>query len=142
MGVARQLGITDRINCLGNVENVEELIPAADLVFQPSEHESFGLVALEAMACEVPVLVTASGGIVEVVEQGVTGFLCEVGDIDAMVRHGVEILSDPARAREMGKRGREQAICRFSPELIVGQYEALYTEVLERRGREAGAAGR
>lgn len=141
MGVARQLGITDRINCLGNVENVEELIPAADLVFQPSEHESFGLVALEAMACEVPVLVTASGGIVEVVEQGVTGYLCEVGDIDAMVRHGVEILSDPARAREMGKRGREQATHRFSPDLIVGQYEALYAEVLERRRREAGAAG-
>ncbi len=135
MGVARQLGIADRITCLGNVEHVEELLPAADLVFQPSEHESFGLVALEAMACEVPVLVTASGGIVEVVEHGVTGCLCEVGDIDAMARHGVEILSDPQRAREMGKRGREHVVEKFSPDRIVGEYEALYAELL-RNGRE------
>jgi N-acetyl-alpha-D-glucosaminyl L-malate synthase BshA len=135
MGVARQLGIADRITCLGNVEHVEELLPAADLLFQPSEHESFGLVALEAMACEVPVLVTASGGIVEVVEHGVTGFLCEVGDIDAMARYGVEILSDPDRAREMGKRGREQAVQKFSPDLIVGEYEALYTDLIL-RGKE------
>ena len=89
MGVARQLGIADRIACLGNVEHVEEVLPAADLVFQPSEHESFGLVPLEAMACEVPVLVTASGGITEVVEHGVSGYLCEVGDIDAMARYAL-----------------------------------------------------
>ncbi len=133
MGVARQLGITERITCLGNVENVEALLPAADLIFQPSEHESFGLVPLEAMACEVPVLVTASGGITEVVEQGVTGYLCEVGDIDAMARCGVEILSNPDRAREMGRHGREHAIRRFSPELIVSEYEALYEGLLTSR---------
>jgi len=138
MGVARQLGITDRITCLGNVENVEELLPAADLVFQPSEHESFGLVPLEAMACEVPVLVTASGGITEVVEQGVHGYLCEVGDIDAMARHGVEILADPVRAREMGKRGREHAIRKFSPDLIVGEYEALYDNLILHRREMPG----
>ncbi len=134
MGVARQLGITARVTCLGNVEHVEELLPAADLVFQPSEHESFGLVALEAMACGVPVLVTASGGIVEVVEQGVTGHLCEVGDIDAMARYGVEILSDPQRAREMGRRGREHAIKEFSTERIVGEYEALYRGLIQEKG--------
>jgi glycosyltransferase involved in cell wall biosynthesis len=71
--VARQLGIADRISYLGNQENIESLLPCADLVFQPSEHESFGLVPLEAMASGVPVLATASGGIVEVVEHGVTG---------------------------------------------------------------------
>ena len=133
MGVARQLGINDRITCLGNVENVEALLPAADLIFQPSEHESFGLVALEALACEVPVLVTASGGIVEVVEHGVSGYLCEVGDIDAMARFGVEILTNPQLAREMGKRGREHAIQRFSPDRIVGEYEALYEDLLRKR---------
>ena len=138
MGVARQLGIADRITCLGNVEHVEELLPAADLVFQPSEHESFGLVALEAMACEVPVLVTASGGITEVVEHGVSGCLCEVGDIDAMARYGVEILSDPQRAREMGKRGRERAIQEFSPDRIVGEYEALYGELIQKRPELTG----
>jgi N-acetyl-alpha-D-glucosaminyl L-malate synthase BshA len=138
MGVARQLGIADRIACLGNVEHVEEVLPAADLVFQPSEHESFGLVPLEAMACEVPVLVTASGGITEVVEHGVSGYLCEVGDIDAMARYGVEILSDPARAKEMGRRGRAQAVHKFSPERIVGEYEALYENLILRRPELVG----
>jgi glycosyltransferase involved in cell wall biosynthesis len=138
MGVARQLGITDRITCLGNVEHVEAVLPAADLVFQPSEHESFGLVPLEAMACEVPVLVTASGGITEVVEHGVSGYLCEVGDIDAMARYGVEILSDPARAKEMGRRGRAQAVHKFSPERIVGEYEALYENLILRRPELVG----
>jgi N-acetyl-alpha-D-glucosaminyl L-malate synthase BshA len=140
MGVARQLGITDRITCLGNVEHVEAVLPAADLVFQPSEHESFGLVPLEAMACEVPVLVTASGGITEVVEQGVSGYLCEVGDIDAMARYGIEILSDPVRAKAMGRRGREQAIHKFSPDKIVSEYEALYEELLARRDQESDPA--
>ncbi len=138
MGVARQLGIADRITCLGNVEHVEELLPAADLIFQPSEHESFGLVPLEAMACEVPVLVTASGGIVEVVEHGVTGFLCEVGDTDAMARYGVEILNNPELARAMGKRGRTHAIDKFSPDRIVGEYEALYAGLIEKRRELAG----
>ena len=133
VGVAKQLGISDRITYLGNVDNIEELLPAADLVFQPSEHESFGLVPLEAMACGVPVLVTSSGGITEVVEHGVTGYLCEVGDIEGMARYGVEILTNPEAAREMGISGREHALKHFSPDKIVGQYEALYDELLIRR---------
>jgi len=89
VGVAKQLGIDDKIKHLGEQEDIERILPCADLVIQPSEHESFGLVALEAMACEVPVIGTASGGICEVVEHGVTGFLCEVGDIDAMAEYAV-----------------------------------------------------
>ncbi|HNY87568.1 MAG TPA: glycosyltransferase, partial [Candidatus Hydrogenedentes bacterium] len=133
VGVAKQLGVLDKITSLGNVENIEDLLPAADLVFQPSEHESFGLVPLEAMACGVPVLATASGGVTEVVEHGVTGYLCGVGDIDAMVRYGVAILSDPALRAALGARARERVLTRFPVDRIVGQYEALYAEVLERR---------
>lgn len=132
VGVAKQLGVDDRIIYPGVQQDIEALLPAADLVFQPSEHESFGLVPLEAMACEVPVLGTASGGICEVVEHGVTGFLCEVGDIDAMTECALCLLTDAERAREMGRRGRERAIAMFSEDEIVGQYEAFYRQLLGR----------
>ncbi len=130
VGVARQLGITDKIQYLGIHEDIEDILPCADLVFQPSEHESFGLVPLEAMACEVPVLATSSGGICEVVEHGVTGYLSEVGDIDAMAEHAVCILTDPAWARQMGRAGRERAISHFSKGPIIDAYEGLYKGVL------------
>lgn len=132
-GVAKQLGIADRIQYLGNCENIEDLLPCADLLLQPSEHESFGLVPLEAMACEVPVIVTNSGGVAEVVDHGETGFLCEVGDIETMAQYALEILNHPEQAREMGRRGRAHVIARFPRDVIVGQYETLYEEVLERR---------
>lgn len=128
VGVARQLGIMDKITFLGTYESIEHIIPCADLIFQPSEHESFGLTHLEAMACEVPVLGTNSGGVVEVVEHGVSGYLAEVGDIDAMAKHAIELLTDEAKATEMGRRGRERAITRFAKNDIVDQYEALYCE--------------
>jgi len=132
VGVAKQLGITDRIKWLGVHEDIQSILPCADLIFQPSEHESFGLVPLEAMACGVPVLGTASGGIREVVENGVTGYLCEVGDIDAMAEHAIEILTDSACAEEMGRQGRERAMRLFAKEKIVLEYERLYTELLQR----------
>ena len=131
VGVARQLGIQDRIEYLGNHVDIESILPCADLVFQPSEHESFGLVPLEAMACKVPVLGTASGGITEVVEHGVTGYLCEVGDIESMAVYAIEILTDDARALEMGERGQARAFALFDQDAIVDQYEALYHEVEE-----------
>ena len=140
-GVAKQLGITNQILYLGNCENIEELLPCADLLIQPSEHESFGLVPLEAMACEVPVIVTNSGGITEVVEHGETGYLCEVGDIEAMASYAVQILQHPEQAREIGRKGRLHVAEYFSQTQIVGQYEALYAEVLERRARQVQRDG-
>lgn len=130
VGVARQLGITDRIKYLGNYENIETILPCADLVFQPSEHESFGLVPLEAMACEVPVLGTDSGGVREVVVNGQTGYLCEVGDTDSMAARAFEILTDETLAREMGRRARQRVMERFSRDAIVTKYERLYHELL------------
>ncbi|HOD52060.1 MAG TPA: N-acetyl-alpha-D-glucosaminyl L-malate synthase BshA [Candidatus Hydrogenedentes bacterium] len=129
-GVARQLGVSDKITYLGNNEAVESILPLADLVFQPSEHESFGLVPLEAMLSGVPVLGTASGGVCEVVEHGVTGYLCEVGDTDAMARCALEVLQNEAKAREMGIKGRARARELFAEEKIVDQYERLYENCL------------
>lgn len=140
VGVAKQLGISDKIKYLGNYENIESIIPCADLVIQPSEHESFGLVPLEAMACEVPVIATASGGIVEVIEHGVSGYLCEVGDIEQMTQCALEILTDEGKAKEMGRRGRERALSGFRRDDMVAQYEAVYEEVLAMRRGSALAA--
>lgn len=135
-GVAKQLGIAHKVKYVGNFENIEGLLPCADLIFQPSEHESFGLVPLEAMACKVPVLATASGGIVEVVPHGECGYLTEVGDTDAMAQYATEILLNPALAHSMGERGHQIAHERFSREKIVPQYEALYAEILDERRRK------
>ncbi len=140
VGVARQLGIADRIMYLGNCEDIESVLPCADLVFQPSEHESFGMVSLEAMACGVPVLATASGGIVEVVEHGRTGYLCEVGDIETMAAHAIDLLTHPEKAKAMGEAGRALALGRFRRDDMVAQYEALYGEVLARRASLATVA--
>lgn len=131
VGVAKQLGITDKITYLGTHGAIETIIPCADLIFQPSEHESFGLTHLEAMACSVPVLCTNSGGVTEVVEHGVTGYLANVGDIDTMAKYAIEILSDDAKAKAMGERGRERALANFDTSIIIKQYEQLYCDVLE-----------
>lgn len=139
VGVAKQLGITNRITYLGNYEDIEDILPCADLVFQPSEHESFGLVPLEAMACGVPVLATASGGIREVVEHGVTGYLAEVGDIEGMAAFAIEILTHPDKAEAMGRAGQVRATTGFRREDTIAQYEALYQAVLEKRDAPLGA---
>jgi len=140
VGVAKQLGIADRIKYLGNYENIETIIPCADLIIQPSEHESFGLVPLEAMACKVPVVATASGGIMEIIEHGVSGYLCEVGDIEHMAQCAIEILTDPVKAREMGERGQERALSGFRRDDMVDQYIAVYEDVIAMRDRTLHSA--
>lgn len=130
VGVARQLGIAGKVRYLGNYDNIEQLLPCADVILQPSEHESFGLVLLEAMACQVPVIGTDSGGVREVVEHGVTGYLCEVGDIDTMAARAIELLTNDAAARDMGRKGRQRVVEHFGREEIVDQYEDLYRELV------------
>jgi len=130
---AKQLGIEDRVRYIGVHEDIEAILPCADLIFQPSEHESFGLVALEAMACRVPVLATDSGGVREVIQHGVHGYLTEVGDIEAMAAYGVDILTHPEKAKAMGEAGREFALTHFNRDAIVAQYEVLYERVLDAR---------
>src|SRR5205085_2967476 len=102
----RRLGLLNRVHFLGKQDNVHEKLAIADLMLLPSQLESFGLAALEAMACEVPAIATSVGGIPEVIEDGKTGMLAEVGDVATMARCAVELLSDPDRLKEMSKLAR------------------------------------
>jgi L-malate glycosyltransferase len=128
--VARGYGIEKKIHFLGKRDNIEELIACADLLLLPSDNESFGLVALEAMACEVPVVVSKVGGLPEVVEDGEVGFLVEPYHVDDMARCALEILGDPDRRREMGKKARQLAKRRFCASKIIPQYERYYEKVI------------
>jgi glycosyltransferase involved in cell wall biosynthesis len=98
----------------------------------PSELESFGLAALEAMACEVVPIATRTGGVPEVIEHGTSGYLADVGDVDTMARYAIELLNDESRLRAMGKAARAVAKARFCSSLIVPQYEDFYRRVVER----------
>jgi N-acetyl-alpha-D-glucosaminyl L-malate synthase BshA len=128
--MARKKGITKDIFLLGKQDRVQEKLGLADLFLLPSDHESFGLAALEAMACEVPVIATRVGGVSEVVEHGVDGYLVEARDVHAAARFGIEILSRPDRGREMGRRARQDAKRKYCANDIIPLYENYYRQVL------------
>ena len=127
-----QKGLRKKVEFMGKVDRVSEKLSVADLMLMPSELESFGLAALEAMACEVPCVATAVGGVPEVIEHGRTGYLAQVGDVETMARCAIEILSDERRHREMGKLARWEAQANFCSTKIIPEYEAFYKRVLER----------
>jgi N-acetyl-alpha-D-glucosaminyl L-malate synthase BshA len=126
-----QKKIRDHVFFLGKQDRVHEKLAMADVMLLPSQLESFGLAALEGMACEVVPVATRVGGVPEVVDDGVTGFLAEVGDVEAMARKAVEILSDEQKLRAMGKQARRSAQSRFCASKIIPQYEKYYQSVLE-----------
>jgi L-malate glycosyltransferase len=127
---ARALGIDRDIHFLGKIDAVAPLLAGADLFLLPSQSESFGLSALEALACGVPVVGSRAGGIPEVVKDGVTGALCETGDVDGMATASVEILSDRERWQTMSGAAARDARARFSRDDIVRQYELLYEDAV------------
>jgi N-acetyl-alpha-D-glucosaminyl L-malate synthase BshA len=127
---ARALGVDKSVFFLGRLDSVAPLLAGADLFLLPSQNESFGLSALEALASGVPVIAANAGGIVEVVRNGETGILCPVGDVEAMARASVEILRDESRWKAMSAMAAEDARARFGLDAIVGQYEALYRDAL------------
>jgi N-acetyl-alpha-D-glucosaminyl L-malate synthase BshA len=130
--LVNQKGLRKKVEFMGKVDRVYEKLSVADLMLVPSEMESFGLAALEAMACEVPAVATAVGGVPEVIEHGRSGFLAEVGDVETMARCAIDILSDEHRLREMGKVARWEAQTRFCSSRIIPEYERFYERVLER----------
>ena len=123
---SRKLGVDQRVHFLGKIDNVAPLLASADLFLLPSQSESFGLSALEALASGVPVIGTDAGGVPEVVRDGETGYLCGVGDVEGMSRHAIEILSNSSKWESMSELGAADARARFSLDAIVSRYEHLY----------------
>ena len=127
--VCRELNTCDWVTFLGKQEAIEEILSIGDLFVLPSESESFGLAALEAMACEVPVISSNAGGIPEVNINGVTGFLSDVGDVDSMAQNAITLLKDPEMLKTFRKNALKQAH-NFDLKTILLQYEAVYNRVV------------
>lgn len=140
MEVAEGLGVAEDVCFLGKLETVAELLACADLLLLPSEQESFGLVALEAMSSGTPVIGTEGSGISEVVQHGRTGFLHPVGEVDAMAESGLRLLEDPALWREFSAASRERAETTFSVDRVVPLYEEFYARVIQ-RSRDSSRVG-
>src|SRR5436853_1951881 len=126
--LAARLGVEGNVSFVGQQPQlkIREYLSVADLLLLPSESESFGLSALEAMSCEVPVIATRVGGVPEVVDDGGSGRLFEVGDVDGVAEAALELLEDSDKRQRMGSHGRHIAVAKFASEKIIPQYEKLY----------------
>ena len=120
----------DRIRLIGVVDDVAPYLSGANLLLLPSQSESFGLVALEALAAGVPVIASRVGGLPEVVHDGVSGYLFPPGDVEGMARQAVALLRDRSLAERLGRAGAKRAADRYPPERIVPRFEELYHRVL------------
>jgi N-acetyl-alpha-D-glucosaminyl L-malate synthase BshA len=129
--LADRLGVADGVVFVGKQPRVVDYLAAADVLLLPSQTESFGLVALEALSCEVPVVASRVGGLPEVVDEGVSGYLRPVGDVDGMAEASLRILTDDALAARMGRAGRASAIERYTTERVIPMYLDYYQEVLD-----------
>jgi N-acetyl-alpha-D-glucosaminyl L-malate synthase BshA len=129
--LARTHGVADDVIFVGKQNDMSQFLAVSDVLLLPSELESFGLVALEAMACEVPVIATRVGGIPEVVRNGIDGFLYEVGDVKSMADGCLSILKSPNLREKLGKAARDRATHEFCSSKIVLQYEDLYRRTIE-----------
>jgi len=130
--LAVQKGIHDHVIFLGKQDRVQEKLAISDVMLLPSELESFGLAALEAMACKVVPITTRVGGLPEVIEHGRNGFMADVGDIETMAQYAIDMLTDSEKLNLMAVQARATAQARFCSTKIIPQYEAFYRRVLER----------
>ncbi len=128
--LASRLGVFDRCHFVGKQDNVNELLALADLMVMPSEMESFGLAALESMACCVPAIATRVGGVPELIDSGVNGLLYEMGDVDGMAAGAISLLKDPAALEQMAQAARKTAQDRFCASRIISLYEEFYERVM------------
>jgi N-acetyl-alpha-D-glucosaminyl L-malate synthase BshA len=132
---ARSLGVAGRVHFVGKQDNVYELLPLADLLLMPSEMESFGLAALEGMACRVPAISTRVGGVPELVVDGYNGLLFEVGDVDGMAAGAIDLLSSPEKLAEFAQNARRTAQDQFCASRVIPLYEEFYERVLQREAK-------
>ena len=128
--LARELNLARHVSFLGKQSHVERLIPLAHVLLMPSETESFGLVALEAMACGVAPVATRAGGVPELIADGENGFMETPGDVEAQAARTIALLTDESLHRRITTAGRARAIEQFSTERIIPQYERYYEEVI------------
>ena len=138
--IARDIGVSDHVEALGEQDQVQSLLSVSDLFLLPSLQESFGLSALEAMACDVPVVASRVGGLPEVIDHGRNGFLHPPDDLDGMANSAVRLMTDPALHERIARAGRTLVETKFCADEIVPKYEEYYEEVLAtRRVRASGA---
>lgn len=128
--LCRELGVAEHVTFLGKQSALPEILSCADIFLLPSQQESFGLSALEAMSCGVPVIATNIGGIPEVLEHGETGYLAELADVDRMARYCIELLTNPKKLQIFSENARRRAVEKFDISLIVPKYEELYEATL------------
>ena len=131
--LAMEKGIHERVIFLGKQDLVHEKLALADVMLLPSELESFGLAALEAMACEVVPIATRVGGVPEVIEHGVSGFMADVGDVSTMARFATELLSDSPRLKQMGEQARNSARARFCASKIIPHLRGVLPQGIRAR---------
>ncbi len=127
---AEQLGVTENVVHVGKQSNIADYLGVSDIFLLPSELESFGLAALEAQACELPVIATRIGGIPEVINDGESGFLSDIGDVEKMSADTLKLLRNEDLRRSFGERGRELAIQRYSTDEIIPLYIAFYEKII------------
>lgn len=128
----RDLNITDDVRFLGKLDPVEELLAVSDLFLLPSQTESFGLAALEAMACQVPVISSNAGGLPEIMIDGVTGFMNNVGDVNGMTEHAIQLLLDDTQLNQFKVQAAERAKS-FDLQKILPLYESFYEKVIRQQ---------
>ena len=127
--MCRELNICDDVKFVGKQDQIEDILAVADLFLLPSEYESFGLAALEAMAAGVPIVTSNAGGLAEINIDGVTGYLSDVGDVKTMSQHALKILSDPEVLKQFKKRAAAHAK-KYDISIIIPEYEKLYERFL------------
>ena len=129
--LTRQLNISDKVKFLGKQEAIVDILNSSDLFLLPSQSESFGLAALEAMACGLPVVASSVGGIPELIKHNECGFISEIGDTDRMAKYSIDLLSNEKKYEMFSKNARKRAIEKFDKSVVIPLYENLYHKVLE-----------
>jgi L-malate glycosyltransferase len=129
--LSRQLDLYDKVKFLGKQDGLVEILSSSDLFLIPSQSESFGLAALEAMACGLPVVSSSVGGLPELVKHNETGFIAEIGDVDRMAKYALELLSNNKKYKLFSENSRQRAVNNFDKSIVVPLYEEYYEQILK-----------
>jgi N-acetyl-alpha-D-glucosaminyl L-malate synthase BshA len=128
--LCRQLELCDKVKFLGKQDGLIEILASSDLFLIPSQSESFGLAALEAMACGLPVISSSVGGLPELIKHNETGFIAEIGDVDRMAKYALELLSNEKKYKLFAENSRQRAVNKFDKSRVVPLYEEYYEQIL------------